>query len=280
MRPPLYQLLASFSSGYGFHFPLPYLPFIEGVTNGPAPQEPSEEEGEGRLSKPGDPRDASSSSATQVQVIYRPRVTFNKRLVLTRRCWMVPGVLYPQRQPQEGEADYFLRVARWRQTYGIPREVYVKFNVHAEERTEDVVDEILEEAADQAAMEEQLGDASEQEPSPEQPERLPPRPNPRALLGDLRKPQYIDFSNPLLVILFGTLPSKLKAFSAIFEERLPGRQALFSESEHTFVTELVLQIDFPEQETEGSTVRAHGGLGSETLVDRHRERESINPVLV
>lgn len=68
------------------------------------------------------------------------------------------------------------------------------------------------------------------------------------LRDHLEKPQYIDFRNPLLVDLFSRMPESLETFQVIFEERLPGRDHLIACGEERFVTEMILQLDFPEGE--------------------------------
>lgn len=64
----------------------------------------------------------------------------------------------------------------------------------------------------------------------------------------LAKPQYVDFRNPLLVDLFSRMTENLETFQVILEERLPGREHLISHGEERFVTEMILQVDFPEGE--------------------------------
>ncbi|HYW13788.1 MAG TPA: lantibiotic dehydratase, partial [Longimicrobium sp.] len=58
---------------------------------------------------------------------YRPRITYGGgRVVLTRRRWVVPGVLFPQRRTDESSADFFLRANRWRVENGIPEASYLR----------------------------------------------------------------------------------------------------------------------------------------------------------
>jgi hypothetical protein len=78
-------------------------------------------------------------------------------------------------------------------------------------------------------------------------ESQPPgkRPGFRDHLG---KPQYVDFRNPLLVDLFSRMTENLETFQVILEERLPGRDHLIPWGEERFVTEMILQLDFPERE--------------------------------
>jgi len=67
------------------------------------------------------------------------------------------------------------------------------------------------------------------------------------LRDHLGKPQYVDFRNPLLVDLFSRMTESLDRFQVILEERLPGRDHLIPCGEDRFVTEMILQLDFPEE---------------------------------
>jgi hypothetical protein len=57
---------------------------------------------------------------------YRPRITFGGSVVLARRRWVIPGVLFPQRRQDESAADFFLRANRWREENGIPETAYLR----------------------------------------------------------------------------------------------------------------------------------------------------------
>jgi lantibiotic biosynthesis protein len=142
------------------------------------------------------------------RVVHRPRVTYRGRLVLARRRWTLPQALFPGRDRQESEAGYFLRIWRWREELGLPEEVFVR-----------IVDP---------------------------PGRAPSEKRP-GLRDHLAKPQYVDFRNPLLVDLFSRMTENLETFQVVLEERLPGRHHLIPCGEERFVTEMILQVDFPEE---------------------------------
>ena len=80
------------------------------------------------------------------------------------------------------------------------------------------------------------------------------------LRDHLAKPQYVDFRNPLLVDLFSRMTESLDRFQVILEERLPGRDHLIPCGEDRFVTEMILQLDFPEREATkaGSAAKVDG----------------------
>lgn len=65
-------------------------------------------------------------------------------------------------------------------------------------------------------------------------------------LRDWHKPQYIDFDNPLLVNLFGRMAVNLEHNEAILEERFPGKDALPRYGDATYATELILQLNLPQ----------------------------------
>lgn len=201
LRPLLFQMLSRMTPVAAF------------VLNPPLRPEEPEDAGNGGREAPG-------------RVIHRPRVTYRGRLVLARRRWTLPQILFPGRDRQESEAGYFLRIQRWREELGLPEEVFVR-----------IVD---------------LKGESRVPPEKMWPGQVPPgklspgrKPGFRDHLG---KPQYVDFRNPLLVDLFSRMTENLEAFEVVLEERLPGRDQLISSDEERFVTEMILQVDFPERE--------------------------------
>jgi lantibiotic biosynthesis protein len=159
-------------------------------------------------------------------VVHRPRVSYRGRLVLARRRWTLPQALFPGRDRQESEAGYFLRIQRWREELGLPEEAFVR---------------IVDLKGKHRVLPEKMW------PGQVPPGKIPlgTKPGFRDHLG---KPQYIDFRNPLLIDLFSRMTENLEKFEVILEERLPGRDQLISWGEERFVTEMILQVDFPERE--------------------------------
>lgn len=179
LRPPLYKLLAAFSPASSFRLPLPL--------------------GSGPHFHPDSP------------VTVRPRITFNRRIVLYRRAWQVPGPIFPRLRDGESELDYFARVHRWRRRHALPDQVYASLG------------ELHGAAAELAGS---RGD----DPLP-------------TVESQDRKPHFIDFRSPLLVTLFGRLAPEHDRFMATLEERLPGPEALPRHRGRPYATELVLQLD-------------------------------------
>lgn len=208
---------------------------------------------------------------------YRPRVTFGGgRLVLSRRRWVVPGVLFPQRRADESAADFFIRANRWRVENGIPETSYLRVmptpeprpaqpgqpagaaaespveapaeipgyeggapeaEAHEEEHEPEAVEAAAPEAGAEAAAAEGGPDAAAKAAEVAKKRTQPSK--------DFFKPQFIDFGNPLLVGLLGRIAAGLKHFQGVFEERYPDRPALPRHGDDTFVTELVVQLYFP-----------------------------------
>ena len=225
--------------------------------------------------------------APRIQV--RPRISYEGSLVLARRRWNVPGQLFPQREPHESAADFFLRANRWRAEAGIPETAYVRINPLPEppaakpgDKPADAAAQAEAEAQQQAAAaadvpgydapaaehadEPHEGDEAEaaepaaegEAPAEGQAEGDAKKTAKPRTAGsrDLHKPQFIDFGNPLLVGLLGKMGANLKAYHAVFEERLPARAALPRHGGEAYASEVVVQLYFPAG-TSGAA--AHSG---------------------
>ncbi len=236
MRPPLYQLLSRFTTATYFSVPIPKAPqhaqnhpeaVPAGALEGTAPPEP--------------------------HILYRPRITYEGALILTRKCWFVPSALFPVRSADESSFDYFLRVNRWRKTHGIPCEVFVRISPlphRAPQVVEGALPEVLPDKAHEhneaAAPEAAESPTPEEAPPPGQGPNGPSRKRRTAVSRDLHKPQYIDFSSPLLVGLFGKMTVNLDHFMVTLEERLPASEQLPRHHDSPYATELIWQLNFPE----------------------------------
>jgi hypothetical protein len=220
----------------------------------------------------------------------RPRVTYGGSVVLARRRWMVPAPLFPQREAHESAADFFLRANRWRLEAGIPETCYVRMNplpdppkpkpgqpegaaqadaaaqAEAQQAAAAAAGEVpgyeapvAEQAEDEheADAPEAAADDAGAEAGAEAEDGAPkPAPKPKtAQSRDFHKPQFMDFGNPLLVGLLGKMAANLKNFHAIFEERLPAREALPVHDGQAYATEVVVQLYFPAG-TSGSAAEA------------------------
>lgn len=220
---------------------------------------------------------------------YRPRITYGGgRLVLSRRRWVVPGVLFPQRRADESAADFFLRANRWRAAAGIPETSYLRVIPIPEARPAQPgqpAGEAQTPAEAQGEIPGYEGGAPEAEAHDEEhdaPEAAAPEGGAEAAADgapadpeaaakaaeaaakkrtqpskDFFKPQFMDFGNPLLVGLLGRVATGLKSYQAVFEERYPDRGALPRHGADRFVTELVVQLYFP-----GGTASAPAEAGA------------------
>jgi hypothetical protein len=213
MRPPLYQLLLQFTPPSMFWMQIPEsLHTRENV--------PLEENRQKVISN------APLANFSPAKINYRPRITYNRILILSRRLWQVPSELFPQSLPKERACDYFVRANRWRKEHGIPQEIFIRVRPLPYHLQKD-------------------GEQNGAQNSPQ--DKNPIMGN--AVSRDLYKPQYIDFSNPLLVKLFGRIAATLKHFVVNVEERLPATDDLLDYQNNRYVTEFILQFNFPGGKT-------------------------------
>lgn len=82
--------------------------------------------------------------------------------------------------------------------------------------------------------------------------------------NETSKPQFVDFTAPLLVELFASLAPERGEFMVVIEERLPGAADLAATPGGGAVTELVMQLDFPgEPGPGGAAEMARTALAAE-----------------
>jgi hypothetical protein len=132
----------------------------------------------------------------------------------------------PQLERNEAPLDFFVRVNHWRRHHNIPWEVYAR---------------IVEDWRGQPTASEGLADEERHDQSREDQPTSPERRLRQAL--NRRKPQYVDFGNPLLVNVFGKLLQGAGASMVVLEERYPGRSHLPSCDGGKFSTQLALELD-------------------------------------
>jgi hypothetical protein len=285
MRPPLYQLLSRFTPPATFAPLLPETPdppkpvvaeadtapAAEGggaaVVDGPAAEAAAVTMGEAVADTmaAADTALAGTSAAPPAEpapaprVTNRPRIVFGGQLVLSRRRWTVPGVLFPQRAADESPADFFIRAERWRREHGIPEASYLRIHPTMTPRAaepgspaEAAPEPEAELPGYEAAPEPEAPEAADGEAPAAEDGATPAAPR-TAGSRDLLKPQFIDFANPLLVGLLGKMAANLKQFTAVFEECLPEGAGLARHGENSFATELVVQLNFPAGALLGAT---------------------------
>ncbi|ADB40216.1 lantibiotic dehydratase [Spirosoma linguale] len=132
-----------------------------------------------------------------------PRIIYNKQIILQRRYWRVSTKETPQRDPLETDAAYAYKLLQWQQRHKIPNQVFVTINESH----------------------------SGYQPVGEQA---------RKLTRDDYKPQYIDFTHPLLVLLFEKMMVKAPDSYRIVE-MLPGINQMATVADKSLVSECLVQ---------------------------------------
>jgi hypothetical protein len=260
MRPPLYQLLSRFTPTASFRLPLPSRPQSseEEKDESSAHSENGQLEEEPRTNGQAEGEDDTEGEDEEPAIVRRPRIRLEEHIVLARQQWRVPSSLFPERREQETDVAYFARVNRWRREHDIPAEVYVRLrplpptDENGEEPPADEEEPVEEETRDAPAdgtpgaeAVQENGEPGAKEEAPEAQEDEPANQTRRS--RDYRKPQYIDFQNPLLVNLFGKLTVNLDRYVATVEERFPDAEDLPEAGDETYTNELILQMDVPSE---------------------------------
>ena len=237
MRPPLFQLLNQFGANFGFGLGVPEAP--------------------------------ASAAPTTPRILVRPRFVYGGTLVLSRRRWTVSASLFPvRRQRDESPWQYFRRVNTWRTAHGIPERVYVRVRPLPSRQATANAAQPPAEAADGAAH---VEEAMERHGVAERPAGQDdvveaaesPAPKPAGAAAPLRysrdflKPQYIDFSSPLLVRVFEKITGSMDQFVVHIEEELPGPADAIRWGEQPYAYELLLQLDFPVAQSVAAEKTTH-----------------------
>lgn len=192
----------------------------------------------------------------QPTIIYRPRITYEDEVILSRKTWIVPVNCFPARDNEENDNEYFLRVNLWRMENNIPSEVYVKITpLPVPQKTEEQNKNMEPNQIPAAEKENQPeqnkvieGEEKKEETAAKQEtdnkEKNENKKQNQRMSRDYYKPQYIDFSSPLFCNLFGKMTINLKNFTMNIEERLPGEEQLLKYGNKSYATEFIFQIDF------------------------------------
>jgi len=146
--------------------------------------------------------EAKKEEKPEPKIAVLPRVEYQEAIVLQRKTWIVPKVLLPERGPQESDWQYFKKVNLWRINEQIPNEVFVVVNA------------------------DRFGAANKKDAA--------------KLTRDDYKPQYIDFTNPLLVNLLQKLIDKVPGRMKIME-MLPSSEQMLKIDNQRYVSECVVQ---------------------------------------
>lgn len=128
-----------------------------------------------------DEKHTSTLPVSEAAIIHKPRITFEKHIILRRMAWIIKTASIPQQENNETDAAYYLRLNRWHLESGLPAHVFL----------------FLKSYAIPAPKDEKL-----------------------KMMKDDYKPQYICFTQPLIVNLFKKLLSRAGQYIYI-EEMLP-----------------------------------------------------------
>lgn len=260
MRPPLYQLLSRFSFPSNFGLGIPQFPYKQEIKKNIPENGEKGIQNEVVELKPGNNNQNSNNGKVE-KIIYRPRVVFNETIILSRKTWIIPSIIFPALLNGESDFDYFIRVNRWRIDNNMPEEVFVKINplprnkpVTAQnvvvQKQEAVIKENTEGDNKEIVEEKSENKTPPEEQKKENGKTVEPAKKPIKFSRDYYKPQYISFNSPLLVNLFGKLTVNLENFTVILEERYPTGEQLPVYEDKKFATELIFQINFSEKEQE------------------------------
>jgi len=135
------------------------------------------------------------------QIVKYPRVIYEKQIILQRRSWFIPKAQLPVSKEAESDWEFFIRINAWRKNHEIPDEVFVVINTFIDNY--------------ESKKRNKLG-------------------------KDDYKPQYINFTNPLLVLLFKKIFRKVSNLLKIVE-MMPNSSEMLKVDNERFVTEFMVQ---------------------------------------
>ena len=184
-RPPLFRVLALFTPFVSHRICLPW-------------------EFDG---SPITPEQDGSATPGEQEVIYRPRMIFERRVVLSRGSWSVPAELLRRRVRGKSPVEAFGALHRWHREAGLPEEVFF------------FVPRVNGPTTDDSA-----------------------RPTGRRVRRPTHKPQFLSFASAMLCRL---LLEVIKDYSGRiqFEEVLPSPDTLPTRRGQGHATEFIAQLD-------------------------------------
>jgi hypothetical protein len=128
-----------------------------------------------------DEKHLDTLAVSEAAIIRKPRITFEKHIILRRMAWVIKATSIPQQENNETDAAYYLRLNKWHLESGLPAHVFL----------------FLKSYAIPAPKDEKL-----------------------KMMKDDYKPQYICFTQPLMASLFKKLLSRAGQY-IYMEEMLP-----------------------------------------------------------
>ena len=141
------------------------------------------------------------------KVIHYPKIQIGDNLILQRRRWYFPLPEICRKLTNETEADYLLRLMQWQSAWNLPNSVFYT---------------IFPKDIDYSKM---------------------PTGNSGQPKKDDYKPQFLDFSIPLAVQLFGRTVNRTP-FYLLIEAMFPNEAALITDERgNPYVTEMVVEFE-------------------------------------
>jgi hypothetical protein len=188
------------------------------------------------------------------QIAFFPRIRCEE-VVMQRAMWKFTPGIFPQHQPNEADADYFLRVSKWRRLNNLPRQAFVAIDrgdlgrrqkaaeVTAIEPVVETTVEAVAETVAESATEAQgkvNGEVAGARAAKETKEVA-------AIEQLIFKPLYVDFENYFTILLLERLVSNTSRILTM-TEMLPGQDHLWLRHDgHPYVTEFVFEINRVEE---------------------------------
>ena len=134
-----------------------------------------------------------------------PRLRY-KNIVVQRARWKIPYTMFPQHEPGQSDADFYLTIVRWRTARGLPARVFLTPDIFFTATTTE------NETNDKPGLR-------------------------------LEKPLYVDFENYFSVMLLEATVRKLKS-QLVMTEMLPDTDHLWFEHKgQSYVSEFVFEMN-------------------------------------
>lgn len=177
--------------------------------------------------------DLPAREIAPTSVVRRPRLTLRGGITVARQLWRVPAECIPRAVGGELAADTFLRFNEWRLKIGLPERVYVRLFARRKSSTQNEDARATRTSGDT----ETPGSASTTAPNPTASSQV--------LSADLAKPQFIDFSSPILVDILVRTCWNASNCDLVCEEEYPTPSQGPHVDGEPRMCELIIQSDDP-----------------------------------
>ncbi len=79
----------------------------------------------------------SNKDKSKDEIHILPRIVFERDIILQRKAWIIPPDQFPQKNSQESDDRYYLKVQQWRKKHQIPDEIFIRINSGKEFKKDD-----------------------------------------------------------------------------------------------------------------------------------------------